>query len=1127
MKLAHELLSLSFDEVNESVVVPPEHSKDSGSKTAYKMGFTHGQKRSKMIDANKSFGINAPSYKAGWKAGEKSEGRAQHESKDKREGWYVVDKRTKVDTFAGPFKAKDAARGTALDFDDCLVQYGTTLANGDFEKMAAPVSEAGGMYEPLTNAEINQNNDRCERNGGKFKKGPAGSFQVVTDGNKTLKQSGRKSVKESESREELKDKIASLQADLKAVKGNNPGDDRNRSLIKGEIFELKNKLKTIKESHDEDDEGRSADKLEVGDGVYISGDVNFKDSTGEIVRFGKDKKFVVVKLHSGGEHSFHSSDVSENKSDMDEEDEDDKEAGTFYIAFYETDEERSWIGKVSKEHGGKWHEKAYKGKADLRWGQTYMSYLSPKDIMSWIHKDYGRHIEIEGPFYDAEDAETYVKHNWGQITEAMKKISKPEDVSYAMITRLQCEIDKAKEAKKADRTPETTAALTELLKYYRKAWQLYVQKVTYHSAAAGGRIPVGESIVNESVSVNRLEKQLDALRAETPRDSKKIRELEKKYREAVMKHADKAVGKFNADQEKTRRIQVGGKTVGKIGIDPEASPGNGQWYAMHFASGMNTVGHETAKDAAAEVRAAHKSSLDEGLNESAASDAKDRAEELKQMGDMKGYHRSMMKHHEIKAGASDLHSREADSHMKAYAKHKSELSKVKPGYWDDESEHAVKEGWKKEDPKSQEKTRRDREGKKVKTPDGEAVVRAEYKVPTFSQMVPYKHEIMVKFPNGKTKSYDAKEVRFVKEDTFSEGKTVVGKLDSVGNLNAGHKAKPGQIVHTHKGPIGVIGNSTLLRSTGEHLDNLNHSYPGDEVFVKESHGKTTPWEVVNQLADNLFAKPGFAALKYADAAKLVNMKLADKHAEKDYGEFGFMTLDSIQMRHILNKHAEFLAGIAKDAFKKMNAPVTEAETYTDMNDWKQAVKSSYPTKAAKMRFNGRMEGGKTTVSAEVPGEDRCYGVWDQEEEKGTVLSEGKKRAEHPTKKGYFYAPDLSDESTAGFSDMHGEQAYVKRTKLPADHPECKKSVKEAVRTPREEDEYQEKHWDDNKRSHKRDELEQELAHEDKPSGKFGIKINGKTWMKAGKAVEFSSKMAANKAASSSAFASKQTSVFPL
>lgn len=77
--------------------------------------------------------------------------------------------------------------------------------------------------------------------------------------------------------------------------------------------------------------------------------------------------------------------------------------------------------------------------------------------------------------------------------------------------------------------------------------------------------------------------------------------------------------------------------------------------------------------------------------------------------------------------------------------------------------------------------------------------------------------------------------------------------------------------------------------------------------------------------------------------------------------------------------------------KAFNRPkVDEAITYTNIEDWKKAVKNSYPQQASKMRFNGRMEGGKMTVSAEVPGIDRCFGVWDQEDEKGEVLSEAAK-----------------------------------------------------------------------------------------------------------------------------------------
>jgi hypothetical protein len=173
---------------------------------------------------------------------------------------------------------------------------------------------------------------------------------------------------------------------------------------------------------------RSADKLEVGDVVEITGNVNFHGQTGQIVRFGPNHKdIVVVNLYNGGEHPFHSSDVSE--ADLSHEEEERKEAeendkSKFYVAFYDTDEERSWIGMVTKEHGGKWHEKSFKGKPERRWGQTYMSYLTPDDVMGWIHKDYSRSIEIEGPFFDAKEAEDYVKENWGRIEEAVKKADK-------------------------------------------------------------------------------------------------------------------------------------------------------------------------------------------------------------------------------------------------------------------------------------------------------------------------------------------------------------------------------------------------------------------------------------------------------------------------------------------------------------------------------------------------------------------------------------------------------------------------------------------------------------------------------------------------------------------------------
>ena len=58
-----------------------------------------------------------------------------------------------------------------------------------------------------------------------------------------------------------------------------------------------------------------------------------------------------------------------------------------------------------------------------------------------------------------------------------------------------------------------------------------------------------------------------------------------------------------------------------------------------------------------------------------------------------------------------------------------------------------------------------------------------------------------------------------------------------------------------------------------------------------------------------------------------------------------------------------------------------------------------------------------------------------------------KQAAHPSKPGYVYDPELSDDITAGFTDDHGEQTYVKRDQLPSNHPEAKanfKKVKEST-----------------------------------------------------------------------------------
>jgi hypothetical protein len=64
------------------------------------------------------------------------------------------------------------------------------------------------------------------------------------------------------------------------------------------------------------------------------------------------------------------------------------------------------------------------------------------------------------------------------------------------------------------------------------------------------------------------------------------------------------------------------------------------------------------------------------------------------------------------------------------------------------------------------------------------------------------------------------------------------------------------------------------------------------------------------------------------------------------------------------------------------------KTYSNFEEWQSAVKKAYPQHATKMQFKGRVEHGVDTISAEVRGINRCFGVWDGDETgSGVVLYE--------------------------------------------------------------------------------------------------------------------------------------------
>lgn len=97
-------------------------------------------------------------------------------------------------------------------------------------------------------------------------------------------------------------------------------------------------------------------------------------------------------------------------------------------------------------------------------------------------------------------------------------------------------------------------------------------------------------------------------------------------------------------------------------------------------------------------------------------------------------------------------------------------------------------------------------------------------------------------------------------------------------------------------------------------------------------------------------------------------------------------------------------------FKEFLALENTQREYSDEEEWMDAVKKAHPDVAPQLKFKGRVESGKSTISAELPGEDRSYGVFDNDSGKGIVLEalgkDGKPKV-HSVPKGTMPKAELS------------------------------------------------------------------------------------------------------------------------
>lgn len=650
-------------------------------------------------------------------------------------------------------------------------------------------------------------------------------------------------------------------------------------LNESEIIEIATMIK-------EEAEGRrSADQLEIGDEVEITGKVNFQGELGEIVRFGKDKRFVVVRLQSGGDHSFHSSDVSELNNDYADDDDSSTEVShnKFYVAFYDKDEERSWIGLVTKEHGGQWHEKAFIGKPIYRWGHTHPTFLTPDDILAHLHKDLPRSIEIEGPYYDADEAKQHVAHNWGKLEESLVTEARA-------LTPIQMN-------KKAVDILIKHGFKKEASENQPGAFATWLDAKDADIDAAAKELGLKDHPYTKELGYTRLlnsahhELSISGKSAhfrthKTAADKAGLEEAKKpEAKDPEWQAGEDQIPKRIMDVLKVRHAEVleivGGKGDEQITVSmeyefPEHAPKAAEFKKL-LAPEFKRVSRERTDDVV---------NYTFYYSDKALKEAKENF--------------ATKKYPDTKAGVKELIKDQGS----AWAKKNIDAAKIFP------------------DPQV----------------DGVWVIDFKNGTRVIVYLAGYKS------PTGKIRTHNDIEEGEISEDYIPEA-----KVDK--------RAKSAHLASVE-----------IVKKQGLKPVNVAMSIKGGaEVVTNFLASKNISTADAKKIAKALsMTEPTFAKKLGYDPATLFTNK---SHEFRIHGD-----------RAILRTVA-----IVKEGAEE----VAEAIEYMKYADWKQAVLLSHPAQAEKIKFRAKMEGEKTIVSAVVPGVDQVYGVWDDVEEIGTVLSEMK------------------------------------------------------------------------------------------------------------------------------------------
>jgi hypothetical protein len=131
-------------------------------------------------------------------------------------------------------------------------------------------------------------------------------------------------------------------------------------------------------------------------------------------------------------------------------------------------------------------------------------------------------------------------------------------------------------------------------KYYNRDTDMYVDYDDYRA-------------MNEEDAYDK-----DVKPSDKPHDKEAAAERAKAAALAAAKKAkEQGVAEASGDQVK-KVFKKNGEPVGEVGIDPEASPGNGQWYMKCYAYNIDNSGYDSYEEAVEELKYCLKQGVAEG-----------------------------------------------------------------------------------------------------------------------------------------------------------------------------------------------------------------------------------------------------------------------------------------------------------------------------------------------------------------------------------------------------------------------------------------------------------------------------------------------------------------------------------